>query len=129
MTQAQAAEAAGVTLRTWGNWERSAVLSTTVEARARQAVGRHFDTGPADESPLSSVSDAQLLAEIAKRFERRRDEGHGTPSTQAGASPAPEAGGRDPHAELAPEDQALTQSVRESLRPKRRPPERVDDAG
>ena len=42
MTQEQAAQAAGVTLRTWGNWERSAVLAPGKEAQVREVLGAYL---------------------------------------------------------------------------------------
>lgn len=88
LTQEQAAQAAGVTLRTWGNWERSAELTPGNEARVREVLGHHL-VGEATASPLSSVSDAQLLAEIAARFDRGRQTSHvPAPTTRAGESPA-----------------------------------------
>ena len=88
MTQEQAAQQAGVSLRTWGNWERSDSLTSALEARVREVIGQYLTDHRAPvSSALSSVSDAQLLAEIAARFERGRR--HGTATTEARATPAP----------------------------------------
>ena len=87
MTQEQAAQQAGVSLRTWGNWERSDSLTPALEARVREVIGQYLtDHGTPVSSALSSVSDAQLLAEIAARFERGRR--HGTATKDAGDAPA-----------------------------------------
>lgn len=110
MTQEAAADAAGVTLRTWGNWERSETLAAAAEARARDAVGP-FLHGP-QQSPLSAVSDAQLLAEIAARFDRGRQQDHGTASTQARGSRAAMDATADAYLdELSPEVAAVVRDV------------------
>lgn len=87
MTQEQAAAAAGVSMRTWGNWERSADLTAGSDALVRKVLGPYLSVDETSSpSQLSSVSDAQLLAEIAARFDRGRQHGTAT-TTQPGASP------------------------------------------
>lgn len=71
MTQQQVAERVGKTLRSVGNWERAATVPRSAEARLRAALPEWFGQPAA---PLAAVSDAQLLAEIARRFERGREE-------------------------------------------------------
>ena len=89
MTQEQAAQAAGITLRTWGSWERAEVLSVKNEARVRDVLGRQLDAVAPPSSPLDDVSDALLLAEIARRFERGKQAGHvSSPSIRAEVSSA-----------------------------------------
>lgn len=129
MTQEAAAEAAGVTLRTWGNWERSTSLTTAAEARARDAVGPHLYA--AEASPLTSVSDAQLLAEIAARFDRGRQQDHGTANTRAPGSgatresePAPVMGADEErwYSELSPAARVDVDAARATLDPAAPPP-------
>lgn len=67
MTQQELGERLGRTLRSVGNWERSDRLPDTAERLLRRQFPEWFGRPAA---PLSSVSDAQLLAEIARRFER-----------------------------------------------------------
>lgn len=87
MTQQQVADRVDKTLRSVGNWERAAAVPRSAEARIRAAFPEWFGQPAA---PLSSVSDAQLLAEIARRFDRgRAEDGEGSgqqpaPRTQAG---------------------------------------------
>lgn len=89
-TQEQLANRLGVTLRTVGNWERS-TPPKVAQARLRSVLADHLDT--AGEPPLRSVSDAELLAEIARRFARPYQKGVGSDvdsaaNDRAGESPA-----------------------------------------
>ena len=93
LTQQQLADLIGVTLRSVGNWERSEQVPRQAEARLRERFGSYLradDAAPSTD--LSSVSDALLLAEIARRFERGRedvrDDGRSAPTPRAGGSPA-----------------------------------------
>lgn len=92
-TQEQLAERLGVTLRTVGNWERSTPPGSG-QARLRAVLGDHFERSA--EPPLRTVSDAELLAEIARRFTRGaqttagESRGHTAPTNPAGESPAEE---------------------------------------
>lgn len=67
LTQQQLAAKVGVTLRTIGNWERGESVPRNKEHLLREILLEHLGhASPA----LTSASDAQLLAEIARRFER-----------------------------------------------------------
>ena len=67
LTQAQLAGLVGVTLRTVGNWERGETVPQNREALIRQVLaGQLGDRG----ASLVEASDAELLAEIARRFSR-----------------------------------------------------------
>lgn len=59
--------------RTVGNWERGSHLDARAEARLR-GVLPGLDDGTATAPRLPTASDAELLAEIARRFARARDE-------------------------------------------------------
>lgn len=76
MTQQQVADRIGKTLRSVGNYERSAEVPRSAETLIRAEFPEWFGQPAA---PLASVSDAQLLAEIARRFDRGREgrDGHG----------------------------------------------------
>lgn len=76
LTQQQLADRIGKTLRSVGNWERAGQVPRGAETLVRDEFPEWFGQPAA---PLSSVSDAQLLAEIARRFDRGRQErdGHG----------------------------------------------------
>lgn len=65
LTQEQLAQRLGVTMRTVGNWERGATVP-----KSRQAAIRAFLAPSEDQPGLHSASDAELLAEIARRFAR-----------------------------------------------------------
>lgn len=63
LTQAQLAERIGVGLRTVGNWERGETVPKNRMA-ALEALLLPRDT----DDPLREASDAELLAEVARRF-------------------------------------------------------------
>jgi DNA-binding XRE family transcriptional regulator len=123
LTQEQAAEKAGVTLKTWGNWERRDVLTTTIEARVREVLGRQLDVAEtASRSPLDSVSDALLLAEIARRFDRGKQASNDPPTSHAGESPATRGHSESEHYLSQLEDpnmQAALEEVAKELTEKR----------
>ena len=84
LTQQQLADRLGVTLRSVGNWERSQAVPSGAESKVRDVLASQLGNQP---DLLSSVSDARLLAEIAKRFERAREDGEGhVPATTNPAS-------------------------------------------
>lgn len=62
MTQEQLAQQIGVHLRTVGNWERGQTVPKNRMARLRRVLGE--DGG----NPLAEATDAELLAEVARRF-------------------------------------------------------------
>ncbi len=96
LTQGELGEKVGVSGRTVGNWERGASIPRNRAARLVEVLNLDEQAEPAN--PLQVVSDATLLAEIARRFEEGRTrekagEEHepSSPSmNQAGVSPAPE---------------------------------------
>jgi transcriptional regulator with XRE-family HTH domain len=90
-TQQQLGTMLGVSMRTVGNWERGASVP-----RNKLGAIKHLLDGQAgtDAPALRDASDAELLAEIARRFARQATEGGGerarsAPKTRAGESPAP----------------------------------------
>lgn len=91
LSQAQLASIVGVSQRSIGNYERGETISRSHMPRIEEALSAYLGTG--DGPSLASASDAALLAEIARRFERGSDEddGNTAPNTQAGGSPAKEA--------------------------------------
>jgi transcriptional regulator with XRE-family HTH domain len=77
LTQEALAQRVGVSMRSVGNWERGEGVPRSREQRVRDALqgywpGESPSTRAADD--LSSVSDARLLAEIARRFDRGRED-------------------------------------------------------
>lgn len=106
-------------MRTWGSWERSNTLSPGNAARVQEVLGPYLaGTASSPASPLASISDAQLLAEIAARFDRGRARNHGTATTRAGASPAPVLD-EDPSAaeilaDMTPRQRDEAQAIREA---------------
>lgn len=68
LTQSELAQLVGVSMRTVGNWERGESVPRTREARLRTILS--IEGGASDIGGLSSATDAELLAEIAKRFAR-----------------------------------------------------------
>ena len=98
LTQGELGERVGVSGRTVGNWERDFSIPRNKLAKVEQVLNVREYLGK--ESKLQDVSDASLLAEIARRFDEgrtREKAGEGnadspTPMNQAGGKPAPEAG-------------------------------------
>ena len=85
LTQGELAQRVGVTLRTVGNWERDEVSPRNRLGRLRQVLP---DLGAGDRSAtLHSASDAELLAEIARRFERTREDVMGNAKHPAPIAP------------------------------------------
>lgn len=76
MTQQQLANTLGVSLRSVGNWERSEQVPRSAETKVWKLLGAYLleDQHPSVSSDLAHVSDARLLAEIARRFELGRRE-------------------------------------------------------
>lgn len=72
LTQQQLGDQVGKAMRSVGNWERAPRVPDAAERLVRRAFPDWFG---APAAPLSTVSDAQLLAEIARRFERGRQDG------------------------------------------------------
>ena len=69
MTQGQLAHAVGVSLRTVGNWERGDTVPMNRASAVEAALAQWLN--PEEGGPrLAAASDAELLAEIARRFER-----------------------------------------------------------
>lgn len=62
LTQEQLAQQVGVHPRTIGNWERGQTVPKNRLARLRRVLGE--DGG----NPLAEATDAELLAEVARRF-------------------------------------------------------------
>ena len=98
LTQGELGEKVGVSGRTVGNWERGASIPRNRAARLVEVLNLDDQAEPAN--PLQVVSDATLLAEIARRFEEGRTrekagEEHepSSPSmNHAGGKPATQAG-------------------------------------
>lgn len=79
LSQEELASRVGVSLRSIGNYERSATVPRSALPRLQVALGIELDSG----SDLQRVSDAALLAEIARRFDLRRKEGGSGGDTHA----------------------------------------------
>lgn len=72
LTQGEVAKRVGVSLRTVGNWERGESVPRSKEQAIRAVLGEHLQGSTSEESTtLRAASDAELLAEIARRFTRR----------------------------------------------------------
>lgn len=85
LTQDELGAMIGVTGRTIGNWERGYSVPRNRQAALEEALSL-TTREPAD--PLGEVSDAALLAEIARRFERGQEARHAQASEdQAGSHP------------------------------------------
>jgi transcriptional regulator with XRE-family HTH domain len=70
LTQSQLGERIGVSLRTVGNWERGESIPRNKEAVLRAALADHLPDEDGRFPPLNTASDAELLAEVARRFAR-----------------------------------------------------------
>lgn len=94
LTQQDLATKVGVSLRTVGNWERGATVPRSRMHALRAALSDHL--GEPSDIGLRAASDAELLAEIARRFERgyvaKAGDGSGdaASSKDAGETPAEE---------------------------------------
>lgn len=75
ISQEQLAERVGVTLRTIGNWERSATAPRDKLPILREILGDYLDDGESDSPRLRIASDQELLNEIARRFARSLQKG------------------------------------------------------
>lgn len=71
LTQGELATRVGVSLRTVGNWERGETVPQNRASVVERVLADWLDAlSPAPR--LTAASDAELLAEIARRFERGR---------------------------------------------------------
>lgn len=85
LTQDELGAMIGVTGRTIGNWERGHSVPRNRKPALEEALSL-TTREPAD--PLGEVSDAALLAEIARRFERGQEARHAQASEdQSGSHP------------------------------------------
>lgn len=91
LTQQQLADQIGVTLRSVGNWERAERVPRGAEQRLRAALSTYLDDAAPAGIELGDVSDARLLAEIARRFDRGRED-VGNDDGSAATSQAPVSG-------------------------------------
>lgn len=76
LTQSQLGALVGVSLRTIGNWERGTTVPLNRLSKLREVLAGYWaDEASAPEADaLQSASDVELLAEIARRFARSREE-------------------------------------------------------
>lgn len=91
MSQAELAAIVGVSMRSIGNYERGETIPRNRMPQIEDALGAYL--GTSENAPtLAAASDAALLAEIARRFDRGKEQhrGNTAPNTQAGESPAGE---------------------------------------
>lgn len=91
MTQQELADVVGATQRSVGNWERAERVPKGAEQKVRTALAAYLTEGSPQGSGLSEVSDALLLAEIARRFDRGRED-VGDDERSAATSQAPGSG-------------------------------------
>lgn len=70
LTQQELGARVGVTLRTVGNWERGATVPRNRMAVLEDVLGDHFEGERQAPLRLEDVPDADLLAEVARRFAR-----------------------------------------------------------
>ena len=71
MSQGQLAKAVGASLRAVGSWERDGNSPNLAEVRLREVLDPYLEDTAVIAGPgLEDASDAQLLAEIARRFAR-----------------------------------------------------------
>lgn len=94
LTQAELAKLVGVSQRTVGNWERGETVAHTRIARIEQVLAGHWKNDDSPQVGLSSASDVELLAEIARRFARTPMEA-GHESQQGQGTEGPQHGRKD----------------------------------
>lgn len=80
LTQGELGALVGVSLRTIGNWERGTTVPLNRLAKLREVLDGHWsgDENDGRSVALGSASDAELLAEIARRFSRTSETKAGT---------------------------------------------------
>lgn len=93
MTQEELGAVIGVSLRTIGNWERGQTVPRNRAAALRAALAAHLDDAHGRGNPLATVSDVELLAEIARRFARGKAPGELVRDDRARSLPS------EPHSE------------------------------
>lgn len=86
MKQADLAALVDVSMRTIGNYERGETIPRNRMPMIEDALSAYL--GTSDGPTLTGATDAALLAEIARRFERGNANGNAAPITRAGESPA-----------------------------------------
>lgn len=69
LTQSELGQLVGVSMRTIGNWERGETIPRSREGRIRAALDLD-DRGSGRSPRVADASDAELLAEVAKRMSR-----------------------------------------------------------
>ncbi|KUG58941.1 helix-turn-helix domain-containing protein [Nesterenkonia jeotgali] len=69
-SQGELAKRVGTSQRTVGNWERGDTSPSQREASVRQALEGFLDDDRPESVSLSSVSDVELLGEVARRLGR-----------------------------------------------------------
>lgn len=74
MSQEELAQAVGVTLRTIGNWERSATAPREKLPILRSILGDHLDDASVQSPRLRSASDLELIDEVKRRLARTEQE-------------------------------------------------------
>jgi len=88
MSQAELASVVGVSPRSIGNYERGETVSRNHMPRIEEALSAFLGAG--DGSSLITASDAALLAEIARRFERGGGDGARSAAPIANGPTAPQ---------------------------------------
>ena len=89
LTQEQLAQRVDVSLRSVGNWERGHSIPRSKSAIVEAVLADWLDK-ESDEPQLGSASDAELLAEIARRFARaKRNNERDGPIYPTGKSDSP----------------------------------------
>lgn len=71
LTQSELGQLVGVSMRTVGNWERGESVPRNRESVIRSVLAGQLPGSEQAAQPLQRVSDAELLAEIARRFSRQ----------------------------------------------------------
>src|SRR5699024_10914959 len=74
LSQEELAAAVGVTLRTVGNWERSNTAPRDRLPALRSVLGDYLKASEAQSPRLRIASDEELLAEVARRIRRTKQE-------------------------------------------------------
>lgn len=109
LTQAELGQLVGVSMRTIGNWERGETVSRNRLNMLKHVLATFVDSVNSD--PLRAATDAELLAEIARRFARGHEDKAGTDHDEAPNRQAPGSGATRKPTRLIRPDQVAEHDI------------------
>lgn len=110
-SQGELARRLGVAMRTVGNWERGDTSPAQKETVLRAALSGYMDDDLQESRTLRQSSDAELIAEIARRLERaQRPNSMDVGWTNLGPNSEIKTAGSDEHDDVEQDDYELAAS-------------------